>query len=95
MGWTDWIKKTKIIPNLNRNGIVVFETDQFNQQLPLYIPIDLDFIDGYDPYVEHAHDGGTYLPSEYSQKHWYPKLKFQRPNHRKNMYVWSRLSKTI
>lgn len=76
-GWTDWIKKTGIITNLDDNGIVVFQTDQFNTQLPLYIPIDLDFIQGYDPYVEHAHDGGTYLPSNYSQKHWYPKLKFQ------------------
>nr|UGV42251.1 MAG: ORF1 [TTV-like mini virus] len=76
-GWTDWVKKTGLIPNLDDNGIVVFETDQLNQQLPLYIPIDLDFIEGYDPYIEHAHDGGTYEPSEYSKKHWYPKLKFQ------------------
>lgn len=76
-GWTDWIKKTGLINNLDDNGIVVFQTDQFSQQLPFYIPIDTDFLEGYDPYVEHAHDGGTYLPSSYSQTHWFPKLKFQ------------------
>nr|UGV37917.1 MAG: ORF1 [TTV-like mini virus] len=77
-GWTDWIKKTGLIPQLDDNGIVVFETDQFNQQLPLYIVLDLDFIEGYDPYVEHNyHNGTTTLPSAHSQSHWYPKLKFQ------------------
>nr|UGV38065.1 MAG: ORF1 [TTV-like mini virus] len=76
-GWTDWVKKTGIINNLDDNGIVVFKTDQFNEQLPLYIPIDFDFLHGYDPYVEHSYEGQPSLPSSYSQKHWYPKLKFQ------------------
>lgn len=76
-GWTDWVKKTGLINNLDDNGIVVFETDQFNVKLPLYIPIDIDFLDGYDPYVEHTYDGTAHLPSDYSQKHWFPKLKFQ------------------
>nr|UGV38331.1 MAG: ORF1 [TTV-like mini virus] len=76
-GWSDWVKKTKLINNLDDNGIILFETDQFDIQLPVYIPIDKDFIDGYDPYVEHSYDGTTALPSNYSQKHWYPKLKFQ------------------
>lgn len=76
-GWTDWIKKTGLINNLDDNGIVVFNTDQFNLQLPLYIPLDIDFIEGYDPYVEHHYDGSITLPSTYSQKHWFPKLKFQ------------------
>lgn len=76
-GWTDWVKKTGLINNLDDNGIVVFQTDQFNEQLPLYIPIDLDFLQGYDPYVEHSYEGQPTLPSSYSQKHWYPKLKFQ------------------
>lgn len=76
-GWTDWIKKTGLIQSLDDNGIVVFNTDQFNIQLPLYIVIDTDFLEGFDPYVEHSHDGTVTLPSDYSQKHWYPKLKFQ------------------
>nr|UGV37191.1 MAG: ORF1 [TTV-like mini virus] len=76
-GWTDWIKKTKIIPNLNRNGIVVFNTDQFDIQLPLYIPLDLDYIEGYDPYQQHDADGLHRLPSSDNQCNWFPQLTFQ------------------
>nr|UGV36095.1 MAG: ORF1 [TTV-like mini virus] len=76
-GWTDWIKKTKIIPNLNRNGIVVFTTDQFDIQLPLYIPLDLDYIEGYDPYQQHDEDGLHRLPSSENQSNWFPQLTYQ------------------
>nr|UGV37928.1 MAG: ORF1 [TTV-like mini virus] len=76
-GWTDWVKKAKIIQDTDQNGIVCFKTDQFDVKLPVYIPVDKDFIEGYDPYVNHETDGNPVLPSAFSQKHWFPKLQFQ------------------
>nr|UGV34570.1 MAG: ORF1 [TTV-like mini virus] len=76
-GWTDWIKKAKVLQDLDQNGIIIFKTDQFDIQLPFYAVVDIDFIEGYDPYVQHTHDGSHRLPSEFSRKHWYPKVQFQ------------------
>nr|UGV35293.1 MAG: ORF1 [TTV-like mini virus] len=76
-GWTDWVKKSQNTINPDENYIQVIKTNQFDIKLPYYIPIDMDFIEGYDPYVEHPHDGTAILPSTHSQQHWYLKLQFQ------------------
>nr|UGV33913.1 MAG: ORF1 [TTV-like mini virus]UGV33928.1 MAG: ORF1 [TTV-like mini virus]UGV34198.1 MAG: ORF1 [TTV-like mini virus]UGV34252.1 MAG: ORF1 [TTV-like mini virus]UGV37418.1 MAG: ORF1 [TTV-like mini virus] len=76
-GWTDWIKKAKLIQDPDQNSILIFETDQFDIKLPRYIPVDKDFLEGYDPYIKHENDGHPRTPSLFSQTHWYPKLQFQ------------------
>nr|UGV38199.1 MAG: ORF1 [TTV-like mini virus] len=76
-GWTDWLKKAKVIQDLDQNGIIIFKTDQLDTQLPFVIPIGIDFTEGYDPYTEHPDSGHHVYPSTYSQNHWYPKVQFQ------------------
>nr|UGV39442.1 MAG: ORF1 [TTV-like mini virus] len=77
-GWTDFIRKLKITINLDDNYIVAYKTKQFDIDLPTYIPIDQDFIDGYDPYIKHDHESLPTTPSAYSLTHWYLKLQFQQ-----------------
>nr|UGV42649.1 MAG: ORF1 [TTV-like mini virus] len=76
-GWTDYIKKTKQTVDPDQNYIVVIQTKQFDVEEQYYVPIDQDFIDGYDPYVKHP-DHGHIEPSQYSNEHWFPKLQFQQ-----------------
>lgn len=75
-GWADFIKKLKIITNLNTNGLLVAETKIFNDTtLKKYIFIDKDFIDGYDPYQ--AHDYNTMQQNYYNSQNWFPRLTYQ------------------
>lgn len=82
-GWNDWIKKGKFVIGPDENYIQVLQTNCFDVKLPYYIPIDIDFIEGYDPYVEHQHDGKPVLPSTHSLSHWYPKFMFQQQSYEK------------
>lgn len=73
-GWTDFIKKLKIITNLDQNSLLVIVTKIFDDQtLKTYIPIDLDFIEGRDPYQTHDEQQQNY----YNSQNWFPKLQFQ------------------
>nr|UGV38004.1 MAG: ORF1 [TTV-like mini virus] len=82
-GWNDWIKKGKFVIDPDENYIQVIQTDKFDVKLPYYIPIDIDYLEGYDPYVEHQHDGKPVLPSTHSLSHWYPKFQFQQQSYEK------------
>lgn len=77
-GWTDFIRKLKITVNLDENYIICYKTKQFDIELPVYIPIDKDFKDGYDPYVTHTHESQPTYPSAHSVSHWYLKYQFQQ-----------------
>nr|UGV34136.1 MAG: ORF1 [TTV-like mini virus] len=75
-GWTDFIKKLKIITNLDNNALLAIKTKNFSDTtLNVYIPIDQDFLDGYDPYQPHTHE--THKISNYNYNNWYPKITFQ------------------
>nr|UGV38968.1 MAG: ORF1 [TTV-like mini virus] len=76
-GWTDWIKKAKLFQDADQNSITVFQTDQFDIPLPLYIVVDEDFLEGRDPYTPSDDTSHPTTPSSFSQQHWYPKLQFQ------------------
>lgn len=74
-GWTDFIRKLKIITNLPQNALLVIVTKNFDDQtLKTYVPIDQDFIDGLDPYqTDHSHEQTNY----YNSLNWFPKVQFQ------------------
>nr|UGV34317.1 MAG: ORF1 [TTV-like mini virus] len=77
--WTDWVKKAKITPDPDKYRIAVIQTKVLDPELPNYIPIDYDFIEGYDPYaVEKHNEGVPHTPSFYNAQNWHPKLLFQR-----------------
>ena len=76
-GWTDWVRKAKLIQQIDENSLLVVKTKMFDIQLSKYIFLDKDFIEGFDPYKEQTHDGQPPPLSEWSKKHWFPKLQFQ------------------
>nr|UGV37068.1 MAG: ORF1 [TTV-like mini virus] len=78
-GWTDWIKKTKIITNLDINAFLVIKTKMFSENLPYYILIDQDFTEGEDPYTPN-HTEISHTPSYYNAQNWYPRLQYQEQN---------------
>nr|UGV39440.1 MAG: ORF1 [TTV-like mini virus] len=77
--WTDWIKKLKQTPDIDKYQLLVIETDQFDVTLPQYIPIDIDFTSGFDPYTpDHTDTQVPHRPNIYNSKNWHPKLMFQQ-----------------
>lgn len=78
-GWTDWVKKTKIITNIDVNTFLVVQTKQFSEQLPYYVFIDKDFIDGEDPYTPNLNEI-SHTPTYYNAQNWYPRLQYQEQN---------------
>nr|UGV39566.1 MAG: ORF1 [TTV-like mini virus] len=77
--WTDWVKKTKLVPDPDKYRILVIETKMFDPIQPQYIPIDLDFLEGYDPYTPNKDNPHTpHTPGLYNKSNWHPKLLFQR-----------------
>nr|UHS18297.1 MAG: hypothetical protein [Betatorquevirus sp.] len=77
-GWTDFIKKLNITVDLDENYIVAIKTKQFDVDLPTYIPIDLDFIEGYEPYTPKTEDHLPNVPNTHNKIHWYLKYEFQQ-----------------
>nr|UGV38358.1 MAG: ORF1 [TTV-like mini virus] len=76
-GWTDWIKKLGETPQFDTNKLVVLETKAFDDKtIPLFIPIDLTFIHGYDPY-EPLEDK-THSINPYNAKNWFPRYEYQK-----------------
>nr|UGV36619.1 MAG: ORF1 [TTV-like mini virus] len=75
-GWTDFIKKLKDITNVDTNALLVIKTKVFDDQtLPVYIPIDKDFIEGLDPYQTHEQD--VYQQNYYNKLNWFPRILYQ------------------
>nr|UGV39499.1 MAG: ORF1 [TTV-like mini virus] len=76
--WTDWVIKAKITTDINKYRTLVIDTKMFDVELPHYILIDQDFINGKDPYTP-DHTDGTVIPHNfYNRKNWHPKLLFQQ-----------------
>lgn len=77
--WTDWIKKLKDTPDIDKYQILVIDTDQFDTTLPHYIPIDIDFTEGFDPYTPNKDNPQIpHHPNIYNSLNWHPKLLFQQ-----------------
>nr|UGV39101.1 MAG: ORF1 [TTV-like mini virus] len=75
-GWTDFIKKLKTTVNIDNNYILTIKTEEFDETLPRYTVVDLDFIEGFDPYQQHTED--SYQTNNYNRNNWFPKLQFQQ-----------------
>lgn len=76
-GWIDWLIKIKQTVSPEKYQIIVFESKVLDPQLPLYIPLDYDFTEGYDPYYPFKGDH-PHTPNIYNKEHWYPKILFQQ-----------------
>lgn len=77
--WTDWVKKAKITPDIDKHRVLVFESKMLDITLPQYIPIDYDFLEGYDPYDPHkTNENIPHTPNPYNKANWHPKFLFQR-----------------
>lgn len=76
--WTDWVKKAKIVPDPDKYRIAVIDTKVLEPELSHYIPIDIDFLEGYDPYTPNKHEQSVpHTPNIYNASNWHPKLMFQ------------------
>lgn len=74
-GWTDFIKKLNKTPNIDTNYMLVIQTKAFHEKDPYFVPIDIQFEHGFDPYL--PLDTENHEPSYYNQQNWYPQLKYQ------------------
>lgn len=75
-GWTDFIKKLKLITDLDRHSILLIKTKMFSDNtLNVFWPIDLNFLEGHDPYQTNKDD--PYQTDLYNHENWFPKLQFQ------------------
>ncbi|UJO01903.1 ORF1 [Anelloviridae sp.] len=68
-GYTDWQEKLHDIQNIDQHYMFVIQTDQFNEPLQAYVPIDPFFINGHGPYEAPL--------TNYDKAHWHPKQRFQ------------------
>nr|UGV35937.1 MAG: ORF1 [TTV-like mini virus] len=75
-GWTDFVRKLNKTPNIDTNYMIVIQTKTFHEKNdPYFVPIDIQFEHGYDPYI--PLDTENHEPSYYNQQNWYPQLKYQ------------------
>ncbi|AXQ65766.1 MAG: hypothetical protein [Betatorquevirus homini35] len=74
-GWLDWQKKLKKATRVFNDYTVVIQTKMFDVDLPYYVLLDQDFIDGYEPYGD-LHEPPI-TPSYYSKENWFPKTTYQ------------------
>lgn len=74
-GWTDFIRKLNKTPNIDTNYMLVIQTKVFHEKDPYFVPIDIQFEHGFDPYL--PLDTENHQPSYYNQQNWYPQLKYQ------------------
>lgn len=68
-GYIDWQEKLHDIQNIDQHYMFVIQTDQFNEPLQAYVPIDPYFITGHGPYEAPE--------TNYDHNHWHPKVRFQ------------------
>nr|UGV39554.1 MAG: ORF1 [TTV-like mini virus] len=68
-GYTDWQEKLHDIQNIDQHYMFVIQTDQFNEPLQAYVPLDPFFLTGHGPYEAPI--------TNYDQAHWHPKQRFQ------------------
>lgn len=69
-GYIDWEEKLHDIQNIDQHYMFVIQTDQFNEPLQAYVPIDPFFITGHGPYEAPE--------TNYDHNHWHPKVRFQQ-----------------
>lgn len=74
-GWLDWQKKLKKAVRVFNDYTLVIQTKVFDVELPYYVLLDQDFIDGYEPYGDLQNPPIT--PSYYSTQNWFPKTTYQ------------------
>ena len=74
-GWLDWQKKLKQAVRIFNDYTLVIITKMFDVELPYYVLLDQDFIDGYEPYGELITP--PIQPSLYTRENWFPKTTFQ------------------
>lgn len=76
-GWTDWIKKLGQTPAFDTNKLLILETKAFNDKtIPLFIPIDPQFVHGFDPYE--SLETQNHQISPYNAKNWFPRHEYQK-----------------
>lgn len=74
-GWLDWQKKLKKAVRIFNDYTLVIQTKTFDVDLPYYVLLDQDFIDGFNPYgdITDKH----IAPSYYNSQNWFPKTTYQ------------------
>nr|UGV38947.1 MAG: ORF1 [TTV-like mini virus] len=72
-GYEDYIRKYNPINNLDTNGILVIQSDYFNEKLPAYVLISDDFVNGLAPYGESKEEMNVF-----ERGHWYPRWEHQK-----------------
>lgn len=68
-GWPDWIKKLAEIHRVDKDYILVIQTDQFTEKFPYYVLLDDTFVNG----------KGAYETPQTTEDllNWYPKFLYQ------------------
>ena len=72
-GYDDYIRKYNYINKLDENGILVIQSDYFNEKYPAYVFLSDDFVNGLAPYGESREEMNVY-----ERGHWYPRWEHQK-----------------
>nr|UGV37195.1 MAG: ORF1 [TTV-like mini virus] len=72
-GYDDYIKKYNYINKLDENGILVIQSDYFNEKYPAYVFLSDDFVNGLAPYGESREEMNVF-----ERGHWYPRWEHQK-----------------
>lgn len=73
-GFISWQVKLSHIQNIYRSYVLVIKSQFLKPQLPYYIPIDEDFIEGKSAYIP---DTETVQQLHQDQQNWYPCVQYQ------------------
>lgn len=70
-GWLDWQRKLQTALRLERDWLVVIQSDKISPPMPYYIPLDYSFYHGHSPHLGENEKTDTDL------QNWYPQVGFQ------------------
>nr|UGV34568.1 MAG: ORF1 [TTV-like mini virus] len=70
-GFLDFQRKQHELTNIDTATIFVTKTNQLHPELPAYVPVSYDFIQGKSPYEDNLNPQDT--------NRWYPQVQFQEP----------------
>uniref|UniRef100_A0AAU7STF2 Capsid protein n=1 Tax=Betatorquevirus homini19 TaxID=3052006 RepID=A0AAU7STF2_9VIRU len=73
-GFVSWQVKLAHITNIYKSYVLVIVSNFLKPQLPYYIPLDDEFIEGKSPYIP---DTITQQQLHEHQQNWYPSLQYQ------------------
>lgn len=73
-GWLDWQRQLAEATNLNRSYVLVIDSPYITPELPYYVVLDDEFIEGHSLYIPHD---TTKTQTDTDRNNWFPCVLYQ------------------